>query len=99
MKPLEIAATAIAAGFQCLVVLDLADVGTSTGGGTDELLHEIRNAAPGINLVAGGGVRGIADIHRLEQLGINAVLVASALHDGRLSREEIAGLEPRALHS
>ena len=48
-----------------------------------------RRAHPGIELSAGGGVRGVEDLDRLRQCGVAAALVASALHDGRLSREEI----------
>jgi phosphoribosylformimino-5-aminoimidazole carboxamide ribotide isomerase len=85
----EIAAAAIDAGFRRLLVLDLKDVGTGSGGGTDALLHEVRTSSPQITLVAGGGVRGVDDLQRLSRVGVDAVLVASALHDGRLSREDV----------
>jgi len=84
MNPSEIAKTALAVGFRRLLVLDLSDVGTSTGGRTDGLLQTIRDIAPEAQLVAGGGVRGVDDLERLSNLGVDAVLVASALHDGRL---------------
>ena len=44
---------------------------------------------PGLEVTAGGGVRGRADLDRLKACGVRNVLVASALHDGRLSRSEV----------
>ena len=89
MSAIEIAAEAIDAGFRGLLVLDLRDVGANTGGGTDALLREVRRRAPEIALVAGGGVRDRNDLQRLSGLGVDAVLCASALHDGRLTREDL----------
>jgi uncharacterized protein related to proFAR isomerase len=42
-----------------------------------------------VDLIAGGGVRGLDDLKALADAGCDAALVASALHDGRLSREDI----------
>jgi phosphoribosylformimino-5-aminoimidazole carboxamide ribotide isomerase len=39
---------------------------------------------------AAGGVRGEADIVALEEAGIAGALVATALHDGRLSSAALA---------
>ena len=36
-------------------------------------------------MLVGGGVRGVEDLRRLKRSGASAVLVASALHDGRLT--------------
>lgn len=85
MSPLEIACRVYDAGFRRMLVLDLADVGTHTGGSTAPLLQQIRAAMPDLFLVAGGGVRHLLDLQRLAALSVDAVLVASALHDGRLS--------------
>jgi phosphoribosylformimino-5-aminoimidazole carboxamide ribotide isomerase len=89
LSPLAIAEIAFDAGFQRMLVLDLADVGTNTGGQTDALLQAIRRDAPHARLVAGGGVRNVADLKRLSDLGVDAALVASALHDGRLKRDDL----------
>jgi uncharacterized protein related to proFAR isomerase len=40
-------------------------------------------------VTAGGGVRGPDDLRGLHACGVKAVLVASALHDGRLRREDV----------
>ncbi len=41
---------------------------------------------------AAGGVRGPADLEALAQAGARGVLIASALHDGRLTRADLAGV-------
>jgi phosphoribosylformimino-5-aminoimidazole carboxamide ribotide isomerase len=82
--PCEIVRQSVEAGVTRIIVLDLADVGTSSGGRTDELCRSLRAEFPGLRLTCGGGVRGIEDLRRLKSAGADSVLVASALHDGRL---------------
>jgi phosphoribosylformimino-5-aminoimidazole carboxamide ribotide isomerase len=40
--------------------------------------------------IAAGGVRNASDLERLEALGVHAVLVATAIHDGTLDRAALA---------
>ncbi len=87
--PADIVREVTALGIQDLIVLDLADVGTSTGGSTDDLCRQLLAAQPALRIIAGGGVRGPADLQRLRVLGVDGVLVASALHDGRLTRADL----------
>ena len=64
-------------------MIDLARVGT--GAGLDlPLIARVRDAAPGLTLLAGGGVRGPEDLARLVDAGCDGALVATALQDGRL---------------
>jgi phosphoribosylformimino-5-aminoimidazole carboxamide ribotide isomerase len=77
--------TVIGLGITRLIVLDLARVGGGTGTGTDELCRELASTYPHLEVIAGGGVRGPEDLLRLEACGVRGVLVASALHDGRIS--------------
>lgn len=67
-----------------LIVLDLARVGGGQGVGTDELCRRLKRAEGDPEIVAGGGIRTRDDITRLGGAGADAVLVASALHDGTL---------------
>ncbi|MFO0865588.1 MAG: hypothetical protein U0744_13215 [Gemmataceae bacterium] len=53
------------------------EVGVGDGLGTDDLCRELRHAYPKIELLAGGGVHGLDDLHHLDPLGLDAVLVAS----------------------
>lgn len=81
----QIAQRAIAdVGVQRLIVLDLARVGVGEGVGTEDLCVRLKATYPDVQLTAGGGIRGIEDVRRLEQIGVDYVLVASALHDGRI---------------
>jgi phosphoribosylformimino-5-aminoimidazole carboxamide ribotide isomerase len=88
----SIAAQAVATGVGRVIVLDLARVGVGTGLGTEALCARLAETYPDLEIVAGGGVRGGEDLRRLRECGVSAVLVASALHDGRLRREDLAGL-------
>jgi phosphoribosylformimino-5-aminoimidazole carboxamide ribotide isomerase len=89
-EPWPIARHAIEAlGVRRLIVLDLAQVGLGGGTGTEELCVQLKQAYPTIQLTAGGGVRGIEDVRRLAALGVDRALVASALHDGRITPENL----------
>jgi phosphoribosylformimino-5-aminoimidazole carboxamide ribotide isomerase len=78
-------------GWTHIILLTLDRVGT--GGGPDwSLLEAARQTLPDLNLIVGGGVRGIEDLHRLSHLGASGVLVASALHGGWLTRKELHAL-------
>jgi phosphoribosylformimino-5-aminoimidazole carboxamide ribotide isomerase len=85
----------VAAGIIRLIVLDLADVGSDAGGSTRALCRQIRDRWPELRLIAGGGVRGIDDLRQWSQLSLEGVLVASALHDGRITAGDIATLQHR----
>jgi phosphoribosylformimino-5-aminoimidazole carboxamide ribotide isomerase len=85
-------AHAVSLGVARFIVLDLARVGTGTGPGTESLCGELVNSFPHVEIYAGGGVRNVADLRRMREAGIHGALVASALHDGALNRDDLAGL-------
>jgi phosphoribosylformimino-5-aminoimidazole carboxamide ribotide isomerase len=72
-------------GIRSLIVLDLRRVGMAEGVGTEPICRAIRDELPAVELITGGGVRNWDDVRRLEDAGADAVLVASALHDGTLT--------------
>jgi phosphoribosylformimino-5-aminoimidazole carboxamide ribotide isomerase len=88
--PHVIATEAIQSGVKRLLVLDLARVGMEGGTGTEDLCARLAREFPSVQFLAGGGIRGLADLQRLRQFGVHAALVASALHDGRLSAQDLA---------
>jgi phosphoribosylformimino-5-aminoimidazole carboxamide ribotide isomerase len=57
-----------------------------------ERLAAIKARAGNRPIWAAGGVRGSQDLERLAAMGLAGALVASALHDGRLAPEALAGL-------
>jgi phosphoribosylformimino-5-aminoimidazole carboxamide ribotide isomerase len=91
-----IARQAARTGVRAMIVLDLARVGTGAGIGTEDLCKRLAETFPEVEVIAGGGVRGPEDLARLRRCGARAVLVSSALHDGRLRREDFAPDEPGA---
>jgi len=84
--------TAVAAGVTRLIVLDLARVGGGSGPGTDDLCRQLATTYPQLEVFAGGGVAGPADLKRLTACGGRGVLVASALHDGRIGPDTFSRL-------
>ena len=88
-SPVEIARRAAAAGVHRVIVLDLARVGGGAGPDVD-MLRRIRTAVPAASLLVGGGVRGLDDLRRLARIGCNGALVATALHDRRLTAADVA---------
>ena len=88
--PWDLACRAIDMGVRRVLVLDLARVGVGQGTGTEDLCGRLAAAWPAVEISAGGGVRDVGDLVRLRKQGVAAVLVASALHDGRLTRKDVS---------
>jgi phosphoribosylformimino-5-aminoimidazole carboxamide ribotide isomerase len=89
VEPLGIVSQVAALGIRSLIVLDLQHVGTGRGTGTETLLGRIREELSGLAIVVGGGIRGVDDAIALKGGGASAVLVGTAIHDGRIGREEL----------
>jgi phosphoribosylformimino-5-aminoimidazole carboxamide ribotide isomerase len=87
--PMAIAGRAVASGVKRLIVLDLGRVGVGEGTGTVDLCRELVKAFPQIEVFAGGGLRDPDDLRCLRDCGVSGVLIASALHDGRLARSDL----------
>jgi phosphoribosylformimino-5-aminoimidazole carboxamide ribotide isomerase len=88
----SIACEGVALGVRRLLVLDLVRVGMASGTGTEDLCARITRSFPEVEVSAGGGVRDRADLCRLRDAGVKVALVASALHDGVLTRADLEGL-------
>jgi phosphoribosylformimino-5-aminoimidazole carboxamide ribotide isomerase len=89
MEVWDLAGQAIASGVRRLLVLDLARVGEGSGTGTEELCGRLVATWPTVEVSAGGGIRDANDLARLRGHGVAAALVASALHDSRLTRTDL----------
>lgn len=78
-------------GVTQVIVLDLARVGS--GEGIDmPFINEARRKFHGAVFV-GGGVRDISDLLELKKMGVAGVLVATALHSGAISADELRQLK------
>jgi phosphoribosylformimino-5-aminoimidazole carboxamide ribotide isomerase len=76
-----------------VVVMTLDRVGANAGPDI-ERLKDIVSRAQGRRIYAAGGVRDRADLDAIRKIGVAGVLVASALHSGKISAgdlKEVAG--------
>ncbi|RLE54667.1 MAG: hypothetical protein DRJ40_10515 [Thermoprotei archaeon] len=69
-----------------ILLIDLSKVGTMQGPNTD-LVKFVRSSYSG-ELIVGGGTRDESDVLLLKSIGVDAVLVATALHRGIIKRVE-----------
>lgn len=76
-------------GVKRIIILDLSNVGSNAGVGTLSLCHEILEQYPEMKIITGGGIRHCADLTTLAAVNIHGVLLATALHNGSLSKEEL----------
>jgi phosphoribosylformimino-5-aminoimidazole carboxamide ribotide isomerase len=91
MDPAGALARLADAGASEAIVLDLARVGSGAGPDVD-LLRELRRSVPGVDLLAGGGVRDAADLRALADAGAVGALVATALHSGAIAPDDLREL-------
>ena len=76
-----------------VIGMQLSQVGSGLGANTN-LMHQLQalnqlRGSPS-KLYAAGGIRNIADCEQLRQEKVSGVLVATALHSGAISSEDIA---------
>jgi phosphoribosylformimino-5-aminoimidazole carboxamide ribotide isomerase len=83
-NPAAAAPLARALAVREVLVIDLARVGSGSGPPL-EAVAELVAALPGVAIYAGGGVRDDGDVRSLESAGAAGALVATALHEGRLT--------------
>ena len=79
---------AVEAGVRSILRLDLATVGTGRGVADIPPVPEQWSM---LEWITGGGVSGPGDLDRLAGRGYGAVLVGSALHDGRITADDLSG--------
>ena len=94
---LELVQHAFEKGVREFILLDLASVGTMAGcanseNGFGDLIQEIKQELPEIKITSGGGARHASDIQTLLKLGCEHVLVASAIHQCKLTPDDISDL-------
>jgi phosphoribosylformimino-5-aminoimidazole carboxamide ribotide isomerase len=92
--PAELAGAAIAAGASGLLLLDLARIGSAQGVDV-VLLGALRREYRSVELLAGGGVATRRQLEQLADIGVDAALVGTALHDGSLSGRDLAAVRHR----
>lgn len=89
-KPMDVFEVALSMqkmGVSQIILLDLTRVGSNEGVDT-AFLKKFKNTVA-VDLLVGGGVRNIKEVVLLRDMNIAGVLVATALHSGQLSVDEL----------
>lgn len=74
-----------------LIIMTLGLVGSKSGPNFLKLKHYYATY-PEHNIIAAGGIRGSSDLKQLKTIGIKQALVATALHNGKLTTNDINNL-------
>jgi phosphoribosylformimino-5-aminoimidazole carboxamide ribotide isomerase len=75
-----------------IIAMTLSRVGSDNGPDYDrlqQLLQLSQQSSPPKNIYAAGGVRHIDDLYKMRDMGIAGALVASALHDHRITYDDL----------
>lgn len=54
-----------------------------------ELYRNILGKFPKLHFIASGGVSGMDDVHRLEEIGCKGVIIGKAIYEGRITLKEL----------
>ena len=85
-------------GIKHYILLELRKVGTSAGLNKElikeclSVLDDVQSQERGSSFFIGGGVSGYEDLHWLKEMGVSGAIVATALHDGRLTSQNLSKL-------
>ena len=74
-----------------IIAMTLNRVGSNNGPDFEKLI-DLKQHHPEKHLVAAGGVRDAGDLSKLKTIGIYAALLATALHSGAISKQDIQNL-------
>jgi phosphoribosylformimino-5-aminoimidazole carboxamide ribotide isomerase len=77
---------------EMVIAMNIDHIGSQSGPDF-ELLSNLQNKALNSEIIAAGGVRSEQDLVDLASQGIARVLVASALHDGRITKQTVEKLK------
>lgn len=89
-SPTDLVRRFVADGFHRFIVLDVADVGTGSGVTTLPLCRALKSEFSGIRVITGGGIQSAADLKECVTAGVDGLLIASALHSGRITPADAA---------
>jgi phosphoribosylformimino-5-aminoimidazole carboxamide ribotide isomerase len=54
-----------------------------------ELYKNILTEFPGLNFIASGGVSGMDDVYRLQEIGCRGVIIGKAIYEGRIALKDL----------
>jgi phosphoribosylformimino-5-aminoimidazole carboxamide ribotide isomerase len=76
-----------ALGVTEIILLDLGLVGTEYGVDLEHIQKIVENTE--ISVIVGGGIRSFAELEQLKRIGVSGALVATVLHDGTVSVDQL----------
>ncbi len=76
-------------GIEYVTCTDISTDGMLTGPNV-ELYTKILLSFPQLNLIASGGVSCLEDLHELNQIGVDGVIVGKAIYEGRIELKELS---------
>lgn len=79
------------AGIKTVIATDVARDGVLQGPAFG-LYTGIKAEFPGLRVIASGGVASIEDVNRLNNLGIDSVIIGKAIYEKRITMDELKGL-------
>lgn len=94
-NPYEVATSLMLLGCREAIFLEMDKIGAGGGADTD-LLGRVVTAAPGMRFIVGGGIASAAELIRLKRAGASGALLATALHDGTITRRDLIHVETEA---
>ncbi len=77
-----------------IIIMTLGHVGSNNGPAISQLFNYCENHA-NKTFVAAGGIRNSADLSILKKMGIHHALVATALHNGAITAQDIKNLQAK----
>ncbi len=87
MNPIWLAQKLVKIGVSQIILLDLDRVGTKRGANIEVLKEVLKRTKA--KVLVGGGIGSIKDLEELKSLEVYGVLVATALHSGKLKVNEL----------
>jgi len=81
----------LAKGVKHFFCTDIAKDGMMEGPSTD-LYKSLLKAEPGINLLASGGIRHMADVVEMKEIGMHGAIIGKAIYEGHIALKELAAL-------
>ncbi len=73
-----------------LIIMSLPKVGSNQGPDIERLAYFLQHF-PQHSFIAAGGIRNRKDLKKLEKIGIQQALLATALHNGQISLQDLKG--------
>ncbi len=87
MNPLRLVETLEEMGVARVIVLDLTRVGSEQGANMGVVAEVLEKT--GVEVITGGGMRGIEDLEEARGLGVSGALIATVLHTRKLTAAEL----------